>query len=197
MFCMDVKALYPSIPNEEGLRACKNALNRRIHPEISTDAVVELIQTVLVNNNFQFDHDNYMQKDGTAIGSKLGMHYACTYMGEWEQDRATETPMCLFRFVDDIWGIWCQSLEELKQFHHTANSIHPDIQVDLRHSVSEIEFLDVMVNIKEGNLNTTIYANETDKHMYLHAKSDHPTTVKNAIPYGLGIRARRICSGER
>jgi len=32
--------------------------------------------------------------------------------------------------------------------------------------------------------------------MYLHASSSHPNTVKNAIPYGLGIRVKRICSEE-
>ena len=30
--------------------------------------------------------------------------------------------------------------------------------------------------------------------MYLHVTSNHPNSVKNAIPYGLGIRAKRICS---
>ena len=30
--------------------------------------------------------------------------------------------------------------------------------------------------------------------MYLHVTSSHPNSVKTAIPYGLGIRAKRICS---
>ena len=30
----------------------------------------------------------------------------------------------------------------------------------------------------------------------MHASSSHPDTVKNAIPYGLGIRVKRICSEE-
>ena len=32
--------------------------------------------------------------------------------------------------------------------------------------------------------------------MYLHRASDHPNTTKHAIPYGLGIRDRRICSSD-
>ena len=32
--------------------------------------------------------------------------------------------------------------------------------------------------------------------MYLHVTPNRPNTVKNAIPYGLGIRAKRICSTE-
>ena len=32
--------------------------------------------------------------------------------------------------------------------------------------------------------------------MYLHVTSSHPNSVKTAIPYGLGIRAKRICSED-
>ena len=43
-----------------------------------------MIDIVLENDNFKFDDQNYTQTDGTAIGSKLGMLYASTYMGKWE-----------------------------------------------------------------------------------------------------------------
>ena len=32
--------------------------------------------------------------------------------------------------------------------------------------------------------------------MYLHVTSSHPNSVKTAIPYGLGIRAKQICSED-
>jgi hypothetical protein len=35
------------------------------------------------------------------------------------------------------------------------------------------------------------------KPFYLHVKSDHPNTTKRSIPYGLGVRARHICSSEK
>jgi hypothetical protein len=41
-----------------------------------------------------------------------------------------------------------------------------------------------------------LFSKDTDKHMYLHVTSSHPSSVKNAIPYGLGVRAKRICSNE-
>ena len=40
---------------------------------------------VLQNNLFEFDGKRYIQTEGTAIGSKLGKNYACTYLGYWEQ----------------------------------------------------------------------------------------------------------------
>ena len=41
---------------------------------------------------------------------------------------------------------------------------------------------------------TELYTKPTDKYLYLHSKSDHPDKTKKAIPYGLGIRLKRICS---
>ena len=35
-----------------------------------------------------------------------------------------------------------------------------------------------------------------DKHLYLHPNSSHPESVKSAIPYGLGVRVKRICSDK-
>ena len=84
----------------------------------------------------------------------------------------------------------------MKEFHKHNNSIHPRIQTELRISNSSIEFLDVQTTIKDRFIKTELFTRETDAHQYLHAHSSHPSSVKNAIPYGLGVRVRRICSEE-
>ena len=61
-------------------------------------------------------------------------------------------------------------------------------------SNSKVNFLDMTISRTAGRIETTIYTKATDRHMYLHSRSDHPKTTKNAIPYGLAIRAKRICS---
>ena len=196
---MDVKSLYPSIPKIDGLEACKEALDNRTDKSIATTAVMKMLETVLDNNIFQFNNDNYIQVDGTAIWSRLGRNYACTYMGHWEKillDKCKSKPLLYVRYVDDIFGLWTESQEELNEFWKAANNIHPRIQVDLRTSTSKLEFLDVLVNLNCGKIETTIFTKPSDKHMYLHSTSNHPKTTKKAIPYGLGIRARRICSTE-
>ena len=38
--------------------------------------------------------------------------------------------------------------------------------------------------------------NFTDKHMYIDYKSNHPTSVKKAIPYSLGLRLKQICTKD-
>ena len=59
-----------------------------------------------------------------------------------------------------------------------------------------IEFLDTWIKVEDGSLITDLYTKPTDKHLYVNSKSSHPTNVKKAIPYGLGLRIRRICSKE-
>jgi uncharacterized protein YggL (DUF469 family) len=49
-----------------------------------TDEVLRMMDMVLENNNFSFNGKHYVQTEGTAIGSHLGMNYASVYLGLWE-----------------------------------------------------------------------------------------------------------------
>ncbi|XP_052233168.1 uncharacterized protein LOC127845994 [Dreissena polymorpha] len=199
IFCLDVKALYPSVPREEARAAVFEALNRRVQPEVPTNDMITMIDTVLNNNTISFNGDHYMQNEGTAIGSHLGMNYASTYMGAWETElfsKSNKHPIAYFRFVDDVWGLWTHGLEALKTFHAVANEIHPRIQLELRYSTEQLEFLDTMTSIRKGRLVSDLYTKPTDRHLYLHMDSSHTESTKKAIPYGLGVRLKRICSEE-
>jgi len=67
-----------------------------------------------------------------------------------------------------------------------------DFEVNI--STSSVNFLDVTVVNRNGNLETTLYTKPTDAHLYLNANSCHPPHVVKNIPKGLFIRIRRICS---
>ena len=198
LFCFDVVKLYPSIPRTEGIAACNEALDARCNPDIPTKAVTNMIETVLYNNAFQFNNKEYLQKEGVAIGSKLGRNFACTYMRKWDEElmKSDKKPLFYKRFIDDGFGLWEHGMEELVRFKEHANRIHPNIKVELRSSLEAIEFLDTWIKVEDGSLITDLYTKPTDKHLYVNSKSSHPTNVKKAIPYGLGLRIRRICSKE-
>jgi hypothetical protein len=58
-----------------------------------------MIRLVLENNNFSFNGKHYLQVEGTAIGSRLGMNYASTYLGVWEQqllEQSSDKPHTYF-----------------------------------------------------------------------------------------------------
>ena len=185
----------------KGLAACRAALDERSEARIPTAELLDVIELVLDNNNFQLGNDrHYVQTDGTAIGSRLGRNFACTYMGAWEKELLSSTavpPDKWFRYIDDIWGLWSHGEEALREFHELANRIHPNIKVDLRISDKSIEFLDVEILLSEsGNISTNLHTKPTDARAYLHYSSDHPPCVKRAIPKGLGMRIKRICSNQ-
>jgi hypothetical protein len=125
--------------------------------------------------------------------------FKCTFLGDWENklfQKSEYLPAQYWRYVDDIWGIWEHEFDKLHEFHNFTNSLHSRIKIELRFSNAQIEFLDVNVSINNGHNKTDLLSKDTDKHMYLHVTSSHPNSVKNAIPYGLCVRDKRICSNE-
>jgi len=174
LFCLDVKALYPSVPRQEARAAAEVALSGRVNPLIPTDDVLAMMDAVLDHNTFTFDGVHYVQTEGTAIGSHLGMNYAPTYMGSWENElleRSTKQPLAYFRFVDDVWGLWTHGLDALQEFHQLSNKIHQRIKIELRHATEKIEFLDVITINRNGHLVTDLFTKPTDKHLYLRRDS--------------------------
>ena len=198
LFCFDVAKLYPSVPRKEGLEACKEALENRSSSLVDTESAMQMIRTVLDNNIFGFGDQNYIQREGVAIGSRLGKNFACTYMRKWDEAllEAPVTPLFYKRFIDDGFGIWTGSETELKQFAAYANQIHDSIKVELRYDRKQIEFLDTLVKIEDGHIYTDLYIKPSDKQLYLTSTSCHPANTKKGLAYGLGLRIRRICEKE-
>ena len=64
------------------------------------------------------------------------------------------------------------------------------------YSSKEICFLDVLVMIKEGLIETSVYSKPTDKHTYLHFNSFHPHHSKQSIVFSQLIRYKRLCSRQ-
>ena len=85
--------------------------------------------------------------------------------------------------------------EELKKFFNEINKKHPSIKFDQKYSKSKIEFLDDLVyKDEQQKLQTILFKKITGKQSYLHAKSDHPASLKKSIPYSQILRVKRICS---
>ena len=84
LFTADIVGLYPSIPHEIGLKALKEALEKRESIQISTSDLVKMAKFLLQNNHFEFNGETKQQISGTAIGTKFAPRYACTFMNQVE-----------------------------------------------------------------------------------------------------------------
>ena len=111
--------------------------------------------------------------------------------------KSTIKPTIYLRYIDDVFGIWEHSPQQLEEFSQLANTIHPNIALTLRSNQSTIDFLDVEVSLNSDNtMSTKLYEKDTNAHMYVHKDSNHPKATKDNIAYGLALRSRRICSND-
>ena len=105
--------------------------------------------------------------------------------------------MAYTRFIDDIFTQWDGTLDQLKEFLTTINTLHPTIKFDAKYSFSSINFLDIQINKSDdGKLHTTVHIKPTDRQSYLHSKSYHPGASKRNIAYSQALRIRRLCSED-
>ena len=194
---IDVVGLYPHIPHNEGLEAIQKTLNMRTNQEIPTDDIVDLAELVLKNNNFEFDGKHFLQKRGTAIGTRMAPAYANLFMHDLESqllDLAPVKPYLWLRYIDDIFMIWTAGEEQLQEFLQWINQYHDTIKFTWDWSRTNVNYLDVQVINNNGVIETDLYTKPTDKHQYLFHTSCHPKGCKKSIPYAQALRLRRICS---
>jgi hypothetical protein len=197
---MDVRSLYTNVPNDEGVEAVKTYLRNRNQPGdgILAKIISTFLMLILTLNNFVFNDQNYVQVNGASMGTKCAPTYASLFMGSFEErnilPKIRDSIMIYVRYIDDIFFIWKGTMEELEEFLKEINQVHPTIKFDHVLSKESINFLDVKVSILGKKLTSSVYTKPTDRKSYLHAKSYHPKSTKEAIAFGQATRLKRICT---
>ena len=189
---LDVSSLYTNIPYNEGINACERFLRTSSHKTIPTSTLCDLIRMILTMNNFSFNDNHYLQIHGTAMGTKMAPSYANLFLGFFEANALKNAPFqphTWLRYIDDIFMIWTEGLDNLKIFIDYLNNIHSTIKFTSSHCSTNIPFLDVNVSLTDdGNISTDLYTKPTDKHQHLLYSSCHPLHTKKAIPFSLALR---------
>ena len=153
-------------------------------------------------NNLTFNDGNFLQVEGTAMGTRAAPNFANVYMGRFEQEFVYESEWSKFlldcvRFIDDIFLVWIGNKETPMNFIKCLNAAVPSIKFTHEISRTEVNFLDTTVRKnEEGAVSIDVYQKPTDTHPYLHWTSAHPPHLKHSIPYSQGLRLRRICSSS-
>ena len=100
------------------------------------------------------------------------------------------------RFIDDLFMIWTGLEHELLDFMSDLNKQHSSIKFEFKYSQTKIEFLDVLVYKDHNNMLQTT-RKQTDRQNYLDARSEHPKSLKDSIPYSQALWIKRICSSQQ
>ena len=198
LFTMDIMSLYTNIPHDEGISCIKELLNsKRQNQLLTNENLLRLLEMVLKLNNFTFNNKNYLQINGTAMGTRVAHTYANLFMDSIERKYIylrRIKPRIWFRFIDDVWGIFQGTEAELLQFVEYCNSFHDLIKFTIEYSMTQVAFLDVITYRYCDRINSTLYIKPNDTHSYLDYNSCHPQSNKSSIPYSQFLRIRRNCT---
>ena len=78
----------------------------------STEDLIQLIEMIVMMNNFKFENNNYPQIQGTAMGTGMASLCPNLFIGQSEGHipaKADKKPTVSWRFIVDMFVIWPQS----------------------------------------------------------------------------------------
>jgi len=201
-FSLDVDSLYTNIPIEAGLETVKKVFLEYPKEDRPDEEVLKLLKINLTRNDFVFNEEFYLQVKGTAMGKRFAPAYANIFMANWEEGalaKCPKKPLHYVRYLDDIWGVWGDSLEDFNQFMQILNTHDPSIT--LKHEVNQfsIDFLDTTVYkgsnfALNGKLDVKVFFKKTDTHALLFKSSFHPQHTFKGLVKSQLLRFFRICT---
>lgn len=203
---LDVESLYTNIPLESGIDWIVEHYTKTLKDwkryvidikPIPAALLKRILEFTLRNCYFTFNGAIYQQIQGLTMGGGSSVQNANIIMYKFFQKFHKENPKNVWahdRFIDDLFGIWNRTLDDLNKYFRILNNFHPNFKFTLNQSTTEIPFLDVNVIKINGGLQTTIYTKPTDKKLYLNFASCHPPHTKRSIPFSQFLRLKRIVS---
>jgi hypothetical protein len=199
LFSFDVVNMY----NEMQLPLISQAMRTFCRQHNLPPFITELVDWILKNNYFAFENNCYQQLYGMAMGTNMAVLVANVFMTiHFEQHPLVQTQIrdniILYRrYVDDIFGIWTGTPDDLHTFFNAANTMIPGIRFTLDASTHSIEFLDLKIFFNPNmNLQTKTHQKTLNTYTYITNASYHPTALKKGFIKGELIRYAR-CSSNR
>lgn len=201
----DIVSLYTNIDTTLGLEAIQFWLNAYPYEmdRLSREFILKSLELVLRNNTFEFSNNQYVQRSGTSMGTRLAPTFSTLVLAYLElkfYDKIEEkfgrtlrikVEEQFKRYLDDCWIIWNKNDGNIEDIHEILNALSDKLKYTMEIGIPELPFLDVLVKRLGIRIITDIYHKPTDARQYLHYRSCHPRHIKNNVPYNL---ARRVCT---
>jgi hypothetical protein len=142
---IDVKSLYTNIPHNEGICTTLGPLDtkhRRMWP--LHKVIHQFLIHILKENYFTFNDQLYLQKHGTAMGTKMAPSFSNIFMGTLEESLLSSAPNTSYPswyILDlDTWRGIVSNIHYTSQLsaphHQTWNLVlHPECQFPRHHSL--------------------------------------------------------------
>ena len=107
---LDFKSLYTNIPNNEGIKAVREALDNHLSKTVSTKVIITFLSLILTSNNFIFNYSHYLQIMRCAMGTICAPAYTKIFMAQFEAKHIYPyihgKAVLFLRYIDDIFLEW-------------------------------------------------------------------------------------------
>ena len=86
MVSLDVKSLYTSIANAEGIKVVKKSFDKHTSKNVTTNVITIFLALILTLNNFVFNCKHYLEIKGCSMGTICALSYANIFMDHFEKE---------------------------------------------------------------------------------------------------------------
>ena len=158
--------MYPSIDDDRGIAAVRNALETKVNKSPSTDCIIEGLEICLKCNNSRFGSINLLQLNGTATGAPNSCLYADLAVFNIDKNllQAKRNPYQKMKYFDqyrdDCPALWTGPLEKIDLVLTFLNSIDSNLQFDIEADKNELCFLDLRLTLKDNKIRLEFRVNQ-------------------------------------
>ena len=197
---LDVSSLFTNVPIERTIEIlAKYAYHHSTldAPEIPEHILCAMLRLCTTKAPFRCPQGNmYLQTDGIAMGSPLGVLFAQAFMASVEEEVLSnfEPQVSLYcRFIDDILLDVKDTavLHQLRQQLQTTSGLTFTVEESVDHKIC---FLDVTIDASDSSYVTEVHRKKTDAGKCLHGKSECPQRYKESVIRAYVHRALKNCS---
>jgi hypothetical protein len=211
IFTADATSMYTNIDTSHGLQVVFLWLSKHSHelppgfPPIQ--AICRGIEIVMRNNVFQLNNTNWLQLQGTAMGTSVACVYATIYFSFHEETCLLThkhlKPFFYRRFIDDALVIQLNATPAKHTSFMNAMASFSDgknksLQWTSTPLSDTVDFLDLTLTIDPTTrrITSNTYQKPMNLHLYLPANSAHPPSVLKGLIYG-NVRRFWIQNSEK
>ena len=159
----DIQGAYQNIPQEDGVRCLKEALDERKDKEIPSDLISTFMELILKYNLFEFHGFLHQQRIGTAISSKPAPPYANIYLSRRIDKEVRklgfkfgENGCSVFqmfkRFLDDLFLIYRGPTKQLHILFNELNQAQPTLKFTFEPQLQSQSQKKINVIVRQENL---------------------------------------------
>ena len=177
LVAIDMIGIYPNISHIEGLEVLRKQYCKFLHKKVPTEDIIKTAENVFkkVFLSLVSNFSNKYVEQLLAL-NLLPPPYDCNFMDFIETEFLKTQSIKLWvwkRFIDDVFFIWTDSEKNLEKCLKELNRFLPNIKFTFEKSKMEVNFVEVVTEIKNGRLSIDLCSKLVGSYQYLQYNSCH------------------------